>query len=94
MKNKVALSAVALGLAMAACAAQAQVTGLPLAVHLAVAKATHMQPVAIDDQVIGGLQTTADIYREEGILTRPIDVSQGFDKSFNAPRVQLNQASR
>ncbi|WMI97029.1 ABC transporter substrate-binding protein [Pseudomonas chlororaphis subsp. aurantiaca] len=75
-------------------AAQAQVTGLPLAVHLAVAKATHMQPVAIDDQVIGGLQTTADIYREEGILTRPIDVSQGFDKSFNAPRVQLNQASR
>ncbi|AZC31176.1 Alkanesulfonates-binding protein [Pseudomonas chlororaphis subsp. piscium] len=75
-------------------AAQAQVTGLPLAVPLAVAKATHMQPVAIDDQVIGGLQTTADIYREEGILTRPIDVSQGFDKSFNAPRVQLNQASR
>lgn len=53
-----------------------------------------MQPVAIDDQVIGGLQTTADIYREEGILSRPIDVSQGFDKSFNAPRVQLNQASR
>ncbi|CAI8757279.1 ABC transporter substrate-binding protein [Pseudomonas chlororaphis] len=75
-------------------AAQAQVTGLPLAVHLAVAQATHMQPVAIDDQVIGGLQTTADIYREEGILSRPIDVSQGFDKSFNAPRVQLNQASR
>ncbi|MNF16475.1 hypothetical protein D3C80_2195100 [compost metagenome] len=53
-----------------------------------------MQPVQIDDQVIGGLQTTADIYQEEGILGKHIDVSQGFDKSFNAKRAQLNQASR
>lgn len=75
-------------------AAQAQVTGLPLAVHLAVAKATHMLPVVIDDTVIGGLQATADIYRQEGLLNKALDVSQGFDKSFNAPRAQLNQASR
>jgi len=75
-------------------AALAKVTGLPLAVHIAVAKATHMQPVAIDDAVISGLQTTADIYQEEGLLTRHIDVSQGFDKSFNAKRAQLTQASR
>ncbi|MFW0753647.1 ABC transporter substrate-binding protein [Pseudomonas sp. H11T01] len=75
-------------------AAQAQVTGLPLAVHVAVAKGTQMQPVEIDDKVISGLQTTADIYQEEGILSKHIDVSQGFDKSFNAKRAQLNQASR
>lgn len=75
-------------------AAQAKVTGLPLAVHVAVAKGTHMQPVAIDDTVIKGLQTTADIYQEEGILTKHIDVSQGFDKSFNAQRAPTTQASR
>ncbi|WP_207281954.1 ABC transporter substrate-binding protein [Pseudomonas sp. FW300-N2F2] len=75
-------------------AAQARVTGLPLAVHIAVAKGTHMDPVEIDDKVISGLQTTADIYQEEGILTKHVDVSKGFDKSFNAQRVQLNQASR
>lgn len=75
-------------------AAQAKVTGLPLDVHVAVAKGTHMQPVEIDDKVISGLQTTADIYQEEGILSKHIDVSQGFDKSFNARRAQLNQASR
>ncbi|WP_248747047.1 ABC transporter substrate-binding protein [Pseudomonas sp. MWU12-2037] len=75
-------------------AALAKVTGLPLAVHIAVAKATHMQPVAIDDAVISGLQTTADIYQEEGLLTRHIDVSQGFDKSFNAQRAPFTQASR
>lgn len=75
-------------------AAQAKVTGLPLAVHIAVAKATHMQPVEIDDTVISGLQTTADIYQEEGILTKHIDVSQGFDKSFNAKRAPLTQAAR
>ncbi|MEB0227662.1 ABC transporter substrate-binding protein [Pseudomonas sp. 10S4] len=75
-------------------AAQAKVTGLPLAVHLAVAKGTHMQPVVIDDTVISGLQTTADIYQQEGILTQHIDVSQGFDKSFNALRAPISQASR
>ncbi len=44
--------------------------------------------------MISGLQTTADIYQEEGILTQHIDVSQGFDKSFNAKRTPLTQASR
>ncbi|MCJ8207990.1 ABC transporter substrate-binding protein [Pseudomonas sp. RGM2987] len=75
-------------------AAQARVTGLPLDVHIAIAKGTHMNPVVIDDTVISGLQTTADIYQQEAILTKHIDVSQGFDKSFNAKRAQLNQASR
>lgn len=75
-------------------AAQARVTGLPLDVHIAVAKGTHMESVVIDDQVIAGLQTTADIYQQEGILGKRIDVSQGFDKSFNAKRASLNQASR
>ncbi|OLF53492.1 ABC transporter substrate-binding protein [Pseudomonas chlororaphis] len=75
-------------------AALARVTGLPLEVHLAVARATHIEPVAIDDRVIAGLQATADIYREEGLLGKAIDVSSGFDKSFNAPRAQLGQASR
>jgi len=75
-------------------AAMAKITGLPLEVHVAVANATHMQPVAIDDTVISGLQTTADIYQGEGLLTKHIDVSQGFDKSFNAKRAPLTQASR
>jgi len=75
-------------------AAQARVTGLPLDVHIAIAKGTHMNPVVIDDKIISGLQTTADIYQQEAILTRHIDVSQGFDKSFNAKRAQLDQASR
>lgn len=75
-------------------AAQARVTGLPLDVHVAVAKATRIEPVEIDDQVIAGLQTTADLYQEEGILGKHIDVSQGFDKSFNARRPQLAQASQ
>jgi sulfonate transport system substrate-binding protein len=67
-------------------AAQAKVTGLPVEVHLATAKETHMAPVDIDDSVISGLQNTADIYQREGILTRHVDVSQGYDKSFNAVR--------
>jgi sulfonate transport system substrate-binding protein len=75
-------------------AAQAKITGLPLEVHEAVAKDTRLTPVAIDDSVISGLQATADIYQKEGLLTQHIDVSQGFDKSFNAKRAPLNQASR
>ena len=75
-------------------AAQAQVTGLPVAVHLSAAKNTRMTRVDIDDSVINGLQTTADIYQEEGILTKHIDVSKGFDKSFNAARAQRTQASQ
>lgn len=64
--------------------AMAKVTGLPVEIQLAAAQNTHMQRVAIDDQVVRGLQQTADLYRSEGILTRPVDVSQGFDPSFNA----------
>jgi sulfonate transport system substrate-binding protein len=75
-------------------AAQAKVTGLPLEVHLAAAKNTKMTRVDIDDSVIKGLQSTADIYQEEGILTKHIDVSQGFDNSFNAARAQLTQAAQ
>ncbi len=75
-------------------AAQAQVTGLPLEVHLAAAQNTKMNRVEIDDTVIKGLQTTADIYQEEGILTKHIDVSQGFDKSFNAARTPVAQAAQ
>ena len=75
-------------------AAQAKITGLPLAVHVEVAKDTHLSPVIIDDSVISGLQATADIYQQEGLITKHIDVSQGFDKSFNAKRVPLSQASR
>ncbi|CRM16073.1 MULTISPECIES: ABC transporter substrate-binding protein [Pseudomonas] len=75
-------------------AAQAKITGLPLEVHVEVAKDTHLTPVAIDDSVIRGLQATADTYQQEGLLTKHIDVSQGFDKSFNAKRVPLSQASR
>ena len=69
-------------------------TGLPLAVHVAVAKETRLSPVLIDDSVISGLQTTADTYQKEGLLTKHIDVSQGFDKSFNAKRAPNNQVSR
>ncbi|MGB3126639.1 MAG: ABC transporter substrate-binding protein [Pseudomonas sp.] len=75
-------------------AAQAKITGLPLAVHIEVAKDTHLSPVVIDDSVISGLQATADTYQKEGLITKHIDVSQGFDKSFNAKRVPLSQASR
>ncbi len=75
-------------------AAQARITGLPLAVHIEVAKDTHLSPVAIDDTVIHGLQATADTYVKEGLLSKHIDVSQGFDESFNAKRTRLDQASR
>ena len=75
-------------------AAQAKITGLPLAVHIEVAKDTHLSPVTIDDKVIHGLQATADTYVKEGLLSKHIDVSQGFDSSFNAKRIPLEQASR
>ncbi|CAN2982692.1 MULTISPECIES: ABC transporter substrate-binding protein [Pseudomonas] len=75
-------------------AAQAKITGLPLAVHIEVAKDTHLSPVTIDDSVIHGLQATADTYVKEGLLSKHIDVSQGFDSSFNAKRIPLEQASR
>lgn len=75
-------------------AAQAKITGLPLAVHVEVAKETHLSPVNIDDSVISGLQATADTYQHEGLLPKHIDVSQGFDKSFNAQRFPTSQASR
>lgn len=75
-------------------AAQAKITGLPLAVHIEVAKDTHPSPVTIDDTVIHGLQATADTYVKEGLLSQHIDVSQGFDSSFNAQRIPLEQASR
>lgn len=75
-------------------AAQARITGLPLAVHVEVAKDTHLSPVLIDDAVIRGLQATADTYQKEGLLPNHIDVSQGFDKRFNAERVPHSQASR
>jgi sulfonate transport system substrate-binding protein len=66
--------------------AQAKVTGLPVEVHLASASNTDFQPVAITDAVIANLQSTADTYLAEGVLTRPVNVSQGFDKTFNASR--------
>ncbi|WP_138761546.1 ABC transporter substrate-binding protein [Pseudomonas lactis] len=75
-------------------AAQAKITGLPLAVHIEVAKDTHLSPVTIDDTVIHGLQATADTYVKEGLQSKHIDVSQGFDSSFNAKRIPLEQASR
>ncbi|MBY8972865.1 ABC transporter substrate-binding protein [Pseudomonas sp. P867] len=75
-------------------AAQARITGLPLAVHIEVAKDTHLSPVAIDDAVISGLQATADTYVKEGLLPNRIDVSHGFDPSFNAKRATLDQALR
>ena len=75
-------------------AAQAKITGLPLAVNIEVAQDTHLSPVTIDDTVIHGLQATADTYVKEGLLSQHIDVSQGFDSSFNAKRIPLEQASR
>lgn len=75
-------------------AAQAKVTGLPLEVHLATAKETHMEPVDINDSVISGLQSTADIYEREGILSRHVDVSQGYDKTFNAVRKAASAAAQ
>ncbi|KPB74617.1 ABC transporter substrate-binding protein [Pseudomonas cannabina] len=74
-------------------AAQAKVTGLPVDVHLAVAKATKMQRTPIDDPIIQGLQETANTYLAEGIVSKPIDVSTGFDKSFNASRARIAQAT-
>ncbi|MGY2291319.1 ABC transporter substrate-binding protein [Pseudomonas sp. SDO528_S397] len=74
-------------------AANARITGLPLEVHVAVANATHMQSVAIDEAVIRGLQATADIYQQEGLLTRHIDAATGFDASFNAKRAPFTQVS-
>lgn len=73
--------------------AQAAITGLPIEVHQEIAKATKMNRVEIDDNVIKGLQATADIYQQEGILTKSIDVSKGFDKSFNASRAQVMQTA-
>lgn len=66
--------------------AQAKVTGLPVEVHLASTSSTEFSPVTITPAVIANLQRTADIYLEEGVLTRPVDVSRGFEPSFNATR--------
>ncbi|WP_213881156.1 ABC transporter substrate-binding protein [Pseudomonas sp. dw_358] len=63
--------------------AMAKVTGLPLDVQLAAARNTHLERVEIDNSVIQGLQKTADLYLSEGILDKPVDVSKGFDPSFN-----------
>ncbi|MBD8475289.1 ABC transporter substrate-binding protein [Pseudomonas sp. CFBP 8770] len=67
-------------------AAQAQVTRLPLAVHLASVNETRYTRAEITDAVIADLQQTADIYLEEGVLAQPVKVAQGFDKHFNAYR--------
>lgn len=75
-------------------AAQARVTGLPLDVHIALAKGTRIEPAEIDDEVIKDLQSTADLYQEEGILGKHIDVSKGFDQSFNAKRAAVVQAAQ
>lgn len=66
-------------------AAQAKVTGLPLAVHLASASNTRFTRIPITPSIVSNLQQTADIYLEEGVLTRPVDVSKGFDDRFNPP---------
>ena len=68
--------------------AQARVTGLPVEVHLASVQATTHSRAEITDQVVSGLQQVADIYLEEGVLARPVDVSQGFDPSFNSARAE------
>ena len=41
--------------------------------------------------MIHGLQATADTYVKEGLLSQHIDVSQGFDSSFNAQRIPSNK---
>ncbi|WP_061291641.1 ABC transporter substrate-binding protein [Azotobacter vinelandii] len=64
-------------------AAQSRVTGLSRETHLESARNTRFQRVPIDDALIEGLQATADLYFEEGITGKRIEVSQGFDKSFN-----------
>ncbi|SEJ49319.1 sulfonate transport system substrate-binding protein [Azotobacter beijerinckii] len=64
-------------------AAQSRVTGLPRETHLESARNTRFQRVPIDDAVIEGLQATADLYFEEGITGKRIEVSQGFDTRFN-----------
>lgn len=74
-------------------AAQTKVTGLPLAVHLAVNQETKMERVSIHEGVIEGLQNTADIYQREGILNKHVDVSRGFDPSFNAIRLAAEQSA-
>lgn len=74
-------------------AAQVAITGLPIEVHKEIANTTKMYRVEIDDNVIKGLQVTADIYQQEGILSKTIDVSKGFDKSFNAARAQVVQTA-
>lgn len=74
-------------------AAQAKVTGLPLDVHLTIAKETRMERVSIDDSIIKGLQNTANIYQREGILNKHVDVSQGFDPSFNDIRLAAERAA-
>ncbi|TBU85642.1 ABC transporter substrate-binding protein [Phytopseudomonas dryadis] len=68
--------------------AQARVTGLPVAVHLESVRETNHSRAEITDEVIADLQRVSDIYLEEGVLTRPVDVTQGFDKSFNAARAE------
>ncbi len=62
--------------------------------HVGRGQGNRLSPVLIDDSVMSGLQTTADTYQKEGLLTKHIDVSQGFDKSFNAKRAPNNQVSR
>lgn len=62
---------------------QAKISKLPLEVHLASVGGDDFQRVDITDELIAKLQKTADIYLEEHVLNHPVDVSKGFDKSFN-----------
>lgn len=67
-------------------AAQAKVTGLPAQVHRESLKGSKHSRVPVDKPLIDNLQKVADIYLKEKIILRPVDVSQGFDASFNSVR--------
>ncbi|NBA94905.1 hypothetical protein [Pseudomonas sp. R5(2019)] len=62
-------------------------------VHLASAKGTEFDRIPITDAVISNLQQTSDIYLEEGVLIRRVDVSPGFDASFNVARAEADTDS-
>jgi sulfonate transport system substrate-binding protein len=66
--------------------AQSRVSGLPVEVHEESARGTQRSRVEISDEVIRDLQKVADLYLQEGVLSRAVDVSEGFDSSFNSAR--------
>jgi sulfonate transport system substrate-binding protein len=64
-------------------AIQARYSGLPVEIHSRSNRYSQPHRVPIDAGVIADVQRTAELYRAEGIISRPFDASGFFAPQFN-----------